>query len=206
MPPPRPGTRRPIFRPPPVERQYDRPEGNQGLRVTHHTTGMRLIAIGSVLRVGTPCHRRDHRAGPHIPTPSTAKSRWRWKRPSPRNWAALHQLVSLGRMQPHDQPHDLKCSIDFRYHDVIWSGHGRNWRAVCNGNDGISKNPHHACWYVNWRLKRLDDAAWPNRITLLLPTGQRTSHPPLGGDDPGPLATRRGMERARTAWVARTIP
>lgn len=126
-------------------------------RATHHTRRLRLIAIGSACVLALAAAFATTAGAVHIPTPSKAKSTQEME-------GALSQ--EFGRQftkSTHtvDCNHYIsrtiiKCAVDFRYHGVTWSGHGRIWRGVCNGSDGISKNGHHVCWFVNWRLKRLD--------------------------------------------------
>lgn len=126
-------------------------------RPTHHTRRLRLIAIGSALVLALAAVFASAAGAIHIPTPSKAKSTQEME-------LALRQ--EFGRQftkSTHkvDCNHYIsrtavRCAVDFRYRGIVWTGHGRIWRAVCNGSDGISKNHHHTCWFVNWRLKRLD--------------------------------------------------
>jgi hypothetical protein len=129
------------------------------LRVSHHTRGARrLIAIGSVIALALFAAAVATAGGPHVPTPSRAKSTQEMEGALTQEFGkqfskSSHTVECNQRISRTI----LKCSIYFRYHGIVWSGHGRNWRAVCNGSDGITKNPHHTCWYVNWRLERFDE-------------------------------------------------
>lgn len=126
-------------------------------RATHQTGRLRLIAIGSACVLALAAAFATTAAAVHIPTPSKAKSTQEMEgalsQEFGRRFTRSTHTVDCNRYISRTI---IKCAVDFRYHGVIWSGHGRIWRGVCNGSDGISKNGHHVCWFVNWRLQRLD--------------------------------------------------
>jgi hypothetical protein len=133
-------------------------EENRVLRVTHHTSGPRLIAIGSVVLLALSSATAATAEAPHVPTPGKAKSQLEMEMALTQEFGkqftkSSHRVECNQRISRTI----LKCAVDFRYHDIVWSGHGRIWRGICNGNSGISKNGHHVCWFVNWRLKRFDE-------------------------------------------------
>lgn len=95
---------------------------------------------------------------PRIPTPSKAKATAEMELALSQEFGrrftkSEHQVGCDKRISRTI----LRCAVDFRFHDVVWSGHGRIWRAVCNGSNGITKNGHHVCWFANWRLQRFDE-------------------------------------------------
>jgi hypothetical protein len=129
------------------------------MRLNHHGRAVTLIAIGAAVLVAllVPVLALAH--GPRIPSPPKAKSTVEMK-------SAL--AGEFGKQFTHSTGKNVncnqrisrtivKCAIEFHYHQVTWSGHGRIWRGICNGNNGISDNHHHTCWFVNWRLKRFDE-------------------------------------------------
>lgn len=133
-------------------------EVNRGWRFTHRTRGPRLIAVGSVLLLALTITTAATAGAPHIPTPSKAKSTLEMELALAQEFGksfteSAHQVACNRRISRTI----LKCAVDFRYHDVVWSGHGRIWRGACNGSNGITKNGHHVCWFANWRLQRFDE-------------------------------------------------
>jgi hypothetical protein len=126
--------------------------------VSRHARGPRLIAIGAVMLLALSAAAAATAGPPHIPTPSKGKSTREMEMALGQEFGKLfrkssHQVECNQRISRTI----VKCAVDFRYHDVVWSGHGRIWRGICNGSDGITKNRHHVCWFVNWRLQRFDE-------------------------------------------------
>ncbi|HEY2055637.1 MAG TPA: hypothetical protein VGH14_17020 [Solirubrobacterales bacterium] len=131
---------------------------NRVFRVTRHTRGLRLIAIGAVMLPVLSAAAVAMAGAPHIPTPSQAKSTLEMEGALAQEFGrtfikSSHQVDCNQRISRTI----VKCAVDFRYHAIVWSGHGRIWRGICNGSNGITKNGHHVCWFANWRLHRFDE-------------------------------------------------
>jgi hypothetical protein len=111
-----------------------------------------LVLAALVVPVAATAH------GPRVPTPSRPKSEAEMKRALGQEFGKRFthstKTVECNRRISRTI---VKCAVEFTYHDITWSGNGRIWRAICNGSNGITKNPHHTCWYANWRLERYDE-------------------------------------------------